>query len=215
MMAKAKEAAATKSVVPTIVHKPPEILTKKERMARHAEAKGKKFHETDRKSVLNEHGKAFQAGRGKMARPGQDKPKPKAADLGYQGTMRPKPSIESGYQGTMRGGPQPQPRSTGSGPPARKQSFDRSRSSSLAAKHKAPAQKGRMAGRAYYSASDLEDDEDDYGSDASSDMEAGAMDVEEEERRALLAAKREDEEELKRENEMKRLKAERKRKGLN
>ncbi|KAF2498866.1 hypothetical protein BU16DRAFT_558905 [Lophium mytilinum] len=217
ILAKAKEAAANPAVS-TFKHKPAEILTRKERLARHAEAKTRTPVGTDKKPVPNRHAApGHEASRTKAGPAGKEKLKPKAVDLGYQGTMRPKPTVESGYQGTMRGGPPPPLRRAGTGPPARKQSFDRSRSGSLAVKPKAAAQKGgRMAGHAYYSQSDLDDeDEDDYGSDASSDMEAGAWDVEEEERKALLSAKKEDEEELRRENELKRLKAERKRKGYN
>ncbi|KAF2806894.1 uncharacterized protein BDZ99DRAFT_87746 [Mytilinidion resinicola] len=217
ILAKAKEAAANPAVL-TIKHKPAEILTRKERLARLAEAKAKKPAGVDRKPAPNKHAApGHDAVRAKAGPAGKEKPKPKAVDLGYQGTMRPKPTVESGYQGTMRGGPPPPHTRAGTGPAARKQSFDRSRSGSLAVKPKAAAQKGgRMAGRAYYSQSDLDDEEeDDYGSDESSDMEAGAWDVEEEERKALLTAKKEDEEELRRENELKRLKAERKRKGYN
>lgn len=57
-----------------------------------------------------------------------------------------------------------------------------------------------------------EDEEDDYGSDASSDMEAGAFDIDEEEQEALRTAKKEDAKELALENKLKREKEERKRK---
>jgi len=54
-----------------------------------------------------------------------------------------------------------------------------------------------------------EDEPEDYGSDASSDMEAGAFDLDEEESRALRAAKEEDAKELALENQLKREKEER------
>ncbi|KAG9773381.1 hypothetical protein KCU88_g5825, partial [Aureobasidium melanogenum] len=56
------------------------------------------------------------------------------------------------------------------------------------------------------------DEEDDYESDASSVMEAGAFDLDEEERRALRAAKEEDARELALEAQLKREKEERRRK---
>ncbi|ETI25803.1 hypothetical protein G647_02578 [Cladophialophora carrionii CBS 160.54] len=58
-----------------------------------------------------------------------------------------------------------------------------------------------------------EDEEDDYGSDGSSDMEAGLDDLDAEEQRALKAAKEEDARELALENQLKREKEE-KRKRL-
>ncbi|EXJ86970.1 hypothetical protein A1O3_03924 [Capronia epimyces CBS 606.96] len=57
-----------------------------------------------------------------------------------------------------------------------------------------------------------QDEEDDYGSDASSVMEAGAFEVDEEEQRALRAAKEEDAKELALEAQLKREKEERRRK---
>jgi hypothetical protein len=56
------------------------------------------------------------------------------------------------------------------------------------------------------------DDVDDYGSDASSDMEAGAFDLEEEDQRALKHAKEEDARELALENQLKREKEEKRKK---
>jgi hypothetical protein len=58
-----------------------------------------------------------------------------------------------------------------------------------------------------------EDEEDDYASDVSSDMEAGLDDLDAEEQRALKAAKEEDARELALENQLKREKEE-KRKRL-
>lgn len=58
------------------------------------------------------------------------------------------------------------------------------------------------------------DEEDDYVSDASSDMEAGAFDIDEEENRALKAAKDEDAKELALEARLKREKEERRKKLL-
>lgn len=53
--------------------------------------------------------------------------------------------------------------------------------------------------------------EEGYNSDASSDMEAGAFDIDEEERAAMRAAKEDDARELAEENRLKREKEERRR----
>ncbi|EXJ74233.1 uncharacterized protein A1O5_02529 [Cladophialophora psammophila CBS 110553] len=59
------------------------------------------------------------------------------------------------------------------------------------------------------------EDEEDYASDVSSDMEAGAFEVDEEEQRALRTAKEEDARELALETQLKREKEERRRKLMN
>lgn len=56
---------------------------------------------------------------------------------------------------------------------------------------------------------DGRDEEDDYGSDASSDMEAGAFDIDQEEQKALRQAREDDAAELALENQLKREKEER------
>lgn len=96
----------------------------------------------------------------------------------------------------------------------------------LPSKHRASSadsrQKGSKAPTKYdeYLGTDEEDEEDDgdervvddhYGSDASSDMEAGAFDVEQEENRALREAKADDAKETALENKLKREKEERRR----
>lgn len=58
----------------------------------------------------------------------------------------------------------------------------------------------------------MDDEEEDYESDASSDMEGGVWDVEEEEQMALRVARQEDAEALAEETRLKREKEERKRK---
>jgi SPT2 chromatin protein len=58
----------------------------------------------------------------------------------------------------------------------------------------------------------IEDEDDGYGSDASSNMEAGAFDIDEEENRALQAAKDDDAREQELEKRLKRQKEERRRK---
>lgn len=57
--------------------------------------------------------------------------------------------------------------------------------------------------------SEVDDDEGGYGSDASSDMEAGAFDIDEEERFATKAARDDDARELAEESRLKREKEER------
>ncbi|KIW16951.1 hypothetical protein PV08_04142 [Exophiala spinifera] len=59
-----------------------------------------------------------------------------------------------------------------------------------------------------------DEEEDNYGSDASSDMEAGAFDIDEEENKALRAAKEEDARELALENQLKKEKEERRKRLL-
>lgn len=212
MMAKAKEAQQARAAAPIIKHKPTETLTKKERLALQAEAKGKRFPDKDRKLGLNGHSKGLDGAQAKFGDSG--KQKSRAADLNYQGTMRPKVSVEPSYQGTMR-------RSNSSSAPARKSiypnerttSYDRSRSTSLTAKAKPAKEKGaRYAGNYSEADFDEDDEEDDYDSDGSSVMEGGIWDMEQEERKALALAKKEDEEALKEENELKRQKAERRKK---
>jgi SPT2 chromatin protein len=93
----------------------------------------------------------------------------------------------------------------------------------LPSKHRASSadsrQKGGKAPTKYdeYLGTDEEDEgdesvvDDQYGSDASSDMEAGAFDVEQEESRALREAKADDAKEIALENKLKREKEERRR----
>lgn len=130
----------------------------------------------------------------------QEKRKP--ADLGYQGTARPaKKPVEVGYKGTARA----VPAATPAGRP----------SAASAMKKKPQPAKDRYSGYANWSDlddEDLEEEEDGYGSDGSSDMEGGIWDVEQEEAMALKAAKQEDAEALAEENRLKREKEERRKK---
>ncbi|WEW58486.1 hypothetical protein PRK78_003954 [Emydomyces testavorans] len=126
-------------------------------------------------------------------------PRRVSAEPGYKGTAR--PSSAPAYGGTA-------------GLPSRREP---SRGTPKANHMKQP--RGRIRdeylgtdeedeGDYYYGAND---DYDDY-SDASSDMEAGVVDMEEEEQQALRLAKAEDERELKAEMEAKKAKLERKKK---
>jgi SPT2 chromatin protein len=118
----------------------------------------------------------------------------KRPESSYKGTAKPAPPISS-YKGTA-------------GLPSKH------RTSSTDNKHKggkAPAKYDEYLG------TDEEDEGDEsvvdveYGSDASSDMEAGAFDVEEEESKALREARADDAREIALENKLKREKEERRR----
>jgi hypothetical protein len=189
LLQKAKEKDATKPAAPPVQNGPTKIMTKKERLALKAEAsasaKGKK------------------PGVGLSARPTDAKgatlpEKKKPVEVGYQGTARPaKQPVQVGYKGTAR--PASAPAST-------------SRNGTPVAKSKPKPTKGRYDGYAEWSDLDDMEDEDDYASDASSDMEGGIWDVEQEEQFALKTAKKEDAEALAEEARLKREKEERKRK---
>jgi len=187
LLQKAKEKDATKPAAPPLQNAPTKILTKKERLAlksgASANAKGKK-------PVV---GQPVRLANARSALP-QDKKK--SVEVGYQGTARPtKQPVQVGYKGTAR--PSSAPAST-------------SRNGTPAARSKPKPAQGRLDGYADWSDLDAEEDEeDDYASDASSDMEGGMWDVEKEEQMALRAAKQEDAEALAEEN---RLKEEKRRK---
>jgi len=191
MLQKAKEKDQTKAAAPLVKHEPSKIMTKKElesaRLQARAAAKGKK-------PVPGLPAKT----------PGikadGSKEKRKAPELGYQGTARPiKKPADIGYKGTAR------PNSVG--PPSGKYG-------PTAAKAKPKPSQSRYGGYADWS--DVEEgdgeEEDDYASDASSDMEANPWEVDEEETRALKVAKKEDAEAAAEEERAKREKEERKRK---
>ncbi|KAI9663693.1 MAG: hypothetical protein M1821_007183 [Bathelium mastoideum] len=210
---RAKAAQAAKSSVGVIKHKPIERLAKKDRLALKAEAvsrkkpgpgpgqNGRSAPPSDRDARLsaksssnNEDGVGAKSKQGKPQDPG-----------GYKGTMRPSNTTTTAYRGTMRPSA-----STPSLAKPRGPGLDRSRSSSLAARSKDKTRKG---GYASYSDGDsvdedendfIDDDEDEdardwggggdgYGSEASSDMEAGLDEMDTEEQASLRAARREDE----------------------
>ncbi|ORY19413.1 hypothetical protein BCR34DRAFT_595380 [Clohesyomyces aquaticus] len=201
MLAKAKQVQVAKPAAPPVRHEPMKVLTKKERMELHAQAKA------GAKGVKQASGGPAAPARAVAAKGDLGKEKRKPADLGYQGTARPiKKAADIGYKGTAR------PAAT-AGPAGKVGHLsDRSRSNSLAAKPKPKADRGRYGGYASCSDEEEEEEEEDYASDASSDMEGGIWDMEQEERRALEAAKKEDAEALREENELKRQKEERKKK---
>lgn len=165
ILEKAKEIQKAKPAAPPMKHERTKILTKEERLALRAEAKGKKPA-------------AAVAARG--AKPPESKTAPavqdrKKSETGYQGTARPK-EVKVTYKGTARpAAPAAAGKAPGYG----------------AAKPKAAPQ-GRYNGYASWSDLDEEDVEDDEEGYESSDMEAGAWDVDQEEERALKEAKKED-----------------------
>lgn len=193
ILARAKAAQQSKAPVGAIKHKPVEKLTKKEKLA--LDEKNKQTAAAAKDPKLAQ--KLGPKGQAKGVDPKAGEPtkeKKKAADLGYQGTMRQAPK-EPSYQGTMN-----------RGAPARKPGLDRgdrSRSGSLGPR---PMEKRYR----YYEDDEEEEEEEGYDSEGSSDMEAGIFDVDKEEEMALRIARKEDEQALREEEELKRRKAERK-----
>jgi len=120
-----------------------------------------------------------------------EKPARVRPELTYKGTERPAPASE--YKGTA----------------GLKSSAKLGQSSSTKSGFRGQERQSR-----YRDYSDEEEDEDEeeneYYSDVSSDMEAGAFDLDEEEQEALRAAKREDAAALREEEELKKMKLARK-----
>jgi protein SPT2 len=202
IMARAKAAQGVKPNVGTIKHKPTEKLSRRERLALlDVTKKGKSKSVPIRDKRPEDRAKASERSRTGSSEPvsgkagDQPKEKRKPLDLGYKGTMRPV-SAEPQYKGTMNLARPNQPR-------------------------KPFAKNNRHGGNSYgsrdqkepryasYSEDELEE-EDDYASDASSDMEADAFEVDREEELALRAAKLEDAKAASEEAEHRRKKDERK-----
>lgn len=193
LLQKAKEKDQTKPATPPIKHEATKIMSKKDfqraRQETKAAVKGKK-----------PVGGAFVKAAEAKADTGTEKRKPTGSS--YQGTARPaKQPAESAYKGTAR------PSTTAT--PA-------SKSGSSTARAHSKSTQGRYGGYNSWSEEDemSEEGEEDYQSDASSDMEGDMWGIEDEEAEALKAAKQEDAKALAEENEHKRLKEERKRKLL-
>jgi hypothetical protein len=172
----------------TIQHKRIEQPTKLSKKAQAEEAKKKVVQEKEKKAAANGP-KSTATSAGSKASLADQKKKP--VEVAYKGTMR--PNADTGYKGTMRPGNASRPGASGyrGSAASRQQSrYDRYASDS----------------------EDMEDEEEDYESDVSSDMEAGAFDVDQEESFALAQARREDLEAQKEEEEHQRKKNERKKK---
>ncbi|KAH6670525.1 hypothetical protein B0J14DRAFT_596432 [Halenospora varia] len=214
IMARGKVAQATMGQVGKIQHKPIQKLpSKKEReeMAAQKSAKmqknigpGGKFRNTPDAQAIKGKGEASQGmlkGKRKEAPPEPEKKVKKAATAttGYAGTARPKPGA-----GKVPSRPGQASSSRYGRGPDRDRDRDRHRNDRYS------------TSKRYTYASEEEDDEeeeeeDGYGSDASSDMEAAAFEVDEEEELATRIARKEDAEALAEENRLKREKAEKKR----
>lgn len=177
---------AAKATAPTgITHKPAEKMSKKERLRAMEEAKAQ------RKS--SKSGKEGLASRSHSSSPVPAKAstQKKGQELSYKGTMK-KAAQPLSYKGTMR--------AASAGGPAREKE-----------KKKGLAQ-DKYGGYASWSdLDDAEDEEEDYDSEGSSDMEGGFDDVEREETTALKAARKEDMEALEEEEAHRREKLARKR----
>ncbi|KAL1651238.1 hypothetical protein SLS58_000577 [Diplodia intermedia] len=200
ILARAKAAQQEKPPVGAIKHKPLEKLTKKEKLALHEKNKQAAAAAKDPKLALKQGLKPGLKGpaKGVDAKAGEPaKEKKKAPDLGYQGTMRGamRPAAkEPAYQGTMHKG----------AAAVRRPGLDRgdrSRSGSLGPRP--PVEKR-------YRYVEDDEEEEDYESEGSSDMEAGIFDVDQEEQMSLRVARKEDEEALREEEALKRKKLERK-----
>lgn len=179
--AKAAEEAAKASSVGAIKHKVTEKLTKRERIRLREEALAEQ-----QAWKKGKHGPSDRSRSGTPSgagRPGGAKSKATVPESGYAGTMKKAPAaVPIGYAGTMK--------AAGSAP-------------------KPPPKKGQAQDKygGYASWDDLDDAEDDeeegYGSDASSDMEGGYDDVQQEESAALRAARKEDQEAMAEEEQLK------------
>ncbi|KAF2435611.1 hypothetical protein EJ08DRAFT_655991 [Tothia fuscella] len=196
ILARAKAAQQAKPTAGSYKHQKTERLSKKTLEM----TKGKNVPLRNGKPMDNKIKPANTNNTGERSRTGSSEPaarkpgdlpkeKRKPVDLGYKGTMRPV-SVEPQYKGTMglaRSGQNRKP-------------TDLRRSK--------PAFSSR--GAHYVYSEDEEEEEDGYDSDASSDMEAAASDIEREEALALKAAKKDDAKEAAMEAELKRQKERRK-----
>jgi len=196
IMARGKAAQAILGQMGKIQHKPLERgLSKRERQ----EIKGQKAHshrESDKKH--NSTGRKPIGSKGTSIR--ESNGEKLEEQLGPHGAKKVKKAAiaTTGYTGTAR-------------PLKSSSNFSR-----VAAQSRSGGSEGRghatQSSRRYTYASEEEDEpKKDYNSDASSDMEAAAFEVDEEEEFALRVARQEDAEALKEENQHKREKEEKRR----
>jgi len=194
MLEKAKAAQELAKTTGQIKHHKTEKMTRRDREKAQAEAAAaaKTGRPAAGKPVAGRPAKvAGTTGRSRDGTPSDGKTAVaqkdrKPVDVGYKGTMRSQPV----YRGTMQSGGNVAPRK--------------------------PAGQRAPKRDEYARWSDVDeedfDEEDDYGSDASSDMEARMDEIDLEEERTTKLARKEDEEALREENELKRQKLERKKK---
>jgi protein SPT2 len=204
ILARGKAAAqVVKPNIGTIKHKPTEKLSRRERLAlQEVTKKGKSKSAPIRDKKPEDRIKAGERSRTGSSEPTSRKPgeppkeKRKPLVLDYQGTMRRPASAEPPYRGTMNLARPNQPRKPSA--------------NDIRGRGNAPGSRDQKEPR-YASYSDDEpDEEDDYASDASSDMEADAFEVDREEELALRAARAEDAKAAAEEAEHRRKKDERK-----
>ena len=182
--AKAAQEQRTKSEVGLIKHQP----TSKVRLSKSARRK-----QEEEQAMKAKLGKQPQHN-SKVEKKARLDPK-KRFESSYKGTAKPAPPVSS-YKGTA-------------GLPSRY------RPSSADARHKGgknPRRYDEYLGTDEEDEGDESGEEDGYGSNASSDMEADAFDVEEEENRALREARADDAREMALESKLKREKEERRKK---
>lgn len=198
VLQRAKQNAEAAKQAGQIKHKAVEKLTKKDRQRMveeaRAAAKGKPIPNRDPKAASNSRGKSVEPVDPKTGASVKDKRKP--VEVAYKGTMRSNAPAAPAYRGTM-GGP--------GGAAARKPTAQASASSRY-------GYGGRNRYASYSDEEEEEDDDDQNDYESESDMEAGMDEMYEEEEASSRIARREDAEALAEENELKRQKAERKRK---
>jgi protein SPT2 len=204
IMARGRAAAqVVKPDIGTIKHKPTEKLSRKERLAlQEATKKGKSKSVPIRDKKPEDRIKAGERSRTGSSEPTSRKPgeppkeKRKPLVLDYQGTMRRPASAEPPYRGTMNLAHPNQPR----------------KPTAMGSRGRGNGSKSRDQKEPRYASysEDEVDEEEDYESDASSDMEADAFEVDREEELALRAARAEDAKAAAEEAEHRRKKDERK-----
>ena len=185
--AKAAQEAAKAAGQSGIKHKPVERITKRERLRLREEANAQQ--------KTAKSGRVVDADRSRSGTPLASRagPQKKEQNTNYKGTMK-KAAEPISYKGTMRAADKAAAK-------------DREKKKGLA--------QDKYGG--YASWSDLDDAEDDeeegeYDSEASSDMEGGFDDIEKEDQMAARAAWQEDKEAMEEEERLRREKLERKRK---
>lgn len=190
VLARARAAQETHSVIGVIKHKPAVKLRQREKPKQNVV----QSHELKQRSsskpserINKAHSAQENLQVGKRAE--RNGKKRQRIDLDYKGTMRP-PSRSLTHSGSAKSGMESSTSFS---------SFKKGYRSSL----HVDSEHNKIF------SSDMEEDSENYSSDASSDMEAAAFDLEEEEQQSLSVAKKEDEAAAAEELELKRKKAER------
>jgi protein SPT2 len=184
IMARAKKAQETLQQVGKIQHKPiDKAPSKRERQdAKDQQQNGRRPSSTKSKSDLKRDGRDRPTQSGKGSRPAPPEPERKikkaaTATTGYTGTARPNPALARSL--------------------ATRQSSTPRYGSASRDTYRSDSEPRR------YKLVESEEDEEDYESDVSSDMEAAVFEVDEEEERAARLARQEDADALREENRLK------------